>query len=261
MSAKLSKAVLTISVDLDRDVARLGADDADRSADIADRLLEIFAAHQMPATWSVAEPATSRSIDRIVARRAGHEIALWGDAPWMARDAGRGSFGRELARRAAAGRARGLSIATLVVDGTIVDDHCDLAIKQGITAVRHAPGANESKSRGGLPAKLRFGLWSFPVTHVLPGDSRWLPGGGGGRRLRVLLDRAIVVPGLVQLVVDASQLAARGYGAQRVLDRVLVHAEWRRRQGVLEVATLGAAAARLSCQTPNVPSRSILKAA
>jgi hypothetical protein len=111
------------------------------------------------------------------------------------------------------------------------------------------------------PRRLRYGLWSFPVSHVLPGTSRLVPGGGGGRAARALVDRAIVERGLVQWVIDAGRLAARGYSAQRTIDVALGHAEWRRRQGVLAVATISATAANLSSRTQSVPSRSILRPA
>jgi hypothetical protein len=53
----------------------------------------------------------------------------------------------------------------------------------------------------------------------------------------------------------------RGYAAQHVLDAILAHAEWRRRQGVLEIATIVDTVARLAGKYTSVPSRSILRAA
>jgi hypothetical protein len=108
---------------------------------------------------------------------------------------------------------------------------------------------------------MRFGLWGFPVSMTLPAASRWWPGGGGTRAARFAIDEAIRDHGLVQLVVDAPALAARGHSAFRVLERVLEHAGHRRRHALLEIATMGATAHKLAGGHQSQPSRSILRPA
>ena len=262
MSTCLPRGVLTLSIDLEIDATRLGLAEQRSLEAVTARLLALVGKYELPATWAVADPAVSAATERIVALRAGHEIALWGDATWVGREAGRSRFGRELTRRVVRARAAGLAVSTLVLKTSELEDHCDLAIKQGITAVRHPCLEDAAKNPRRLqPQTLRYGLWSFPVSLELPHASRWLPGGGGGHTARALIDQAINERGLVQLAIDAPRLAARGYAAERVLQRVLEHAERRRQQGLLDVVTLGNMARKLSSQHHGQPSRSILRPA
>ena len=262
MSICLPRGVLTLSIDLEVDAAHLGLAEQRSLEAVTSRLLELMGKYELPATWAVADPAVSAATERVVSLQAGHEIAISGDATWVGREAGRSRFGRELARRATHARASGLAISTLVLKTSELEDHSDLAIKQGITAVRH-PNADHAAHdpRRFQPQTLRYGLWSFPVSLVLPHTSRWLPGGGGGRAARALIDQAICDRGLVQLAIDAPRLALRGYAAERVLQRVLQHAERRRRQGILDIMTLGNMAGKLSSQAQRQPSHSILRPA
>jgi len=262
MSACLSKGVLTLSVDLESDDASLGIAERRALDATIDRILELLEKYELPVTWGAAEPAHAAVAQRIIAGRPGHEIAILGDATWVGREAGRSLFGRELARRTAQARAAGLAVSSLMLKTAMLDEHCDLAIKHEITALRHA-GADRTTSaaRRFQPQTLRFGLWSFPVSLVLPQQSRWLPGGGGGHAARALLNQAIVQRGLIQWAIDAPRLAQRGYAAERLLARVLRYAERRRRQGVLEIATLGSVVEKLSVLHQSQPSRSILRSA
>jgi hypothetical protein len=262
MSTRLTRGTLTLSVDLEHDVAHAGLGPQRALDALTGRLLDLLARYEMPATWAVADPAASAARGRIVAAGRGHEVAILGDSSWVGRAAGRGRFARELERRTARSREAGLPIQTLVLRTVLPIDHCDLAIKEGIIAARHLSAAHmASCSRRLQPQTLRFGLWGFPVSVALPGTSRWWPGGGGARAARLAIDLAVGEPGLAQLVVDAPQLAARGPSALRVLERVLQHAERRRRHGLLDVATLGATASRLVRENHGQPSRSILRPA
>jgi len=261
MSACLTHPTLTISVDLE--YATVQAPRAGQSVldDWTDRLLELFHRFDMPATWAVADPAISAARHRVAAQDR-HELALLGDASWVGREAGRGRFARELERRATRARAEGLPLHTLVLKSVLPIDHCDLVIKEGIVAARHASAVHMASSPRRLqPQTLRFGLWGFPVSFTLPAASRWWPGGGGTRAARLAIDEAISERGLVQLVVDAPGLAARGHSAMRVLERVLEHAGRRRRHSLLQISTIGATARRLTGAHQGQPSRSILRPA
>jgi hypothetical protein len=224
---------------------------------ITDRLLVLLAQYQMPATWAVSDPALSASRKQIAAARGGHELAILGDTSWVGREAPRSRFARELTRRATAARATGVPVETLILRAALPVDHCDLAIKEGIVAVRHptASGPNHQ------PRTLRFGLWSFPLSIELPGERRWLPGGGGVRAARMTIDEGAASHGLVQLAVDAPRLAARGAAAVRALSRVLDHVERRRQSGLVDVTTIGASARRFGLENRGEPSRSILRPA
>jgi hypothetical protein len=255
MGARLTKAVMTLCVAWPR------SDAGGRTSSAAvDRVLDLLAKHELSATWALLEPAGAAAGATVVLLRAGHEVALLGEAGWAGRHTARLQFGRELAQRTAAAQNQGLSITTLVLDGETPDGHGDLAVRHGITAVVHP--ASGATPRGSMqPRTMRFGLWSFPVSHELPGHSRWLPGGGGARGARSLIERAIASHGLVALVIDVPRLEQRGHAAERVLNAVLTHARWRQQQGTLEVMTINAAAAALAQQRQSVPSQSILRSA
>jgi hypothetical protein len=260
MSARLSTGLLTISIDLDADATRIQQADQRVMDDVTGELLDVLRNRRLPATWAVVDPAISAATQRILSASADHEIAILGDPTWVGRDAPRSRFARELARRADRSRSVGVAVSTLVLNVAQLDQHCDLAIKHGITAVRHAP-ADARSARALQPQTLQYGLWSFPVSVSLPGTSRWLPGGGGGRRAQAIVDQAIMAPGLVHLAIDAPRLAALGSSSRRVLDRVLRHVDRRRSQGVLDVASIGGLALRLAGQYQSQPSRSILHCA
>jgi hypothetical protein len=257
MSASLATGVLTISIDLEDDAAHAAHDRLLEA--VTERLLELLAAHKLPATWAVSDPAVSAARWRLAATSAGHELAILGDASWVGREAGRTRFARELIRRTARARQQGSPIETLVLRSDMPISHCDLAIKEGIIAARH-----QGQVGGGRPLPprpLRFGLWGFPVSIALPGTSRIWPGGGGARAAKLTIDEAVGARGLVHLAIDAPRLAARGNWAVRVLDRVLDHAARRRRHALLEVATLGTVARKLADENRGRPSRSILRPA
>ncbi|MGD9721598.1 MAG: hypothetical protein AB7O59_06080 [Pirellulales bacterium] len=264
MSGTLNKAVLNISIDLDAVPADQSLTERRSLVTLVDRLLEQFARHHLPATWSLGEPSTAMATQRILAVRGGHEIGLLiappssvpsSSAPLADRVAA-----QDVARRLLAARQLGIRVDTLALAAGDVSQHAALAVKHTLVALRHA--AIDGTSRPRMPAAaLRFGLWSFPVTSQLPGTSRWLPGGGGGRTLRALIEHAIHATGLVTLVIDGPRLAARGSAAQRTVAGVLAHAARRQRQGLLEVATIGATAKRLASRYESAPSRSILRAA
>ena len=262
MSVCLAHGMLTISVDLEPDMTRLGVNQQRALEETTTQLLVLMEKHGLPATWGVADPAVSAATERIRERRASHEIAILGDATWVGRVAGRGRFGRELTRRVAHARGAGIPLTTLVLRTVTLEEHCDLVIKQGIVAVRQpAPHEPVDASQHLVPQTLRYGLWSFAVSQRLPGGGRWLPGGGGLRRARLGIDRTIAARGLFHLMIDAPALADRGHSALGVLDRVLEHAAGRRHLGVLDIATLGAAVGKLAAQYRGTPSRSILRVA
>jgi hypothetical protein len=260
MNARLARGVVTISIDLEVEGA-LKERVAERAVEeVTFWLHEVLDKYELPATWAMADPTASAASERILSLGPRNEIAVLGEAAWIGRQAGRGRFGRELARRLE--RNRGAApISTLVLKSGELGELSDLAIKHGITAVRHAPSADEGIRGRSQPQTLRHGLWSFPVSLVLPGASRWLPGGGGLRAARSGIDRAVESRGLFQVAIDASRLVVRGSSAHRLVERVLQYVHRFERQGELDVAHLRSVAERLSSQQQSQPSRSILSPA
>ncbi len=256
MSARLTKAIVTISVDVDAGTSATQLERRRSRDAVLRRLSATFAEHQVPVAWSTSDPASAPRLD------GQHELALTLDASWAVEPLDRATISRELARRVAIAQAAGRPVLSLVLADARLTEHLDLAVKHGITGVRHpAALASATASKRMQASRLRFGLWSFPVSVQLPGASRWLPGGGGGHSVRRLMDRAIAERGLVHVAIDASQLAERGRAGERVVTSLLSAVDKRRSDGVLEVATIGATAARLAGQQSSRPSSSILRPA
>ena len=146
MSACLTRPTLTISVDLEYDVGQAAPLAGQRALEeLTGRLLALFGRFEMPATWAVADPAISAARGRVAAH-ACHELALLGDPSWVGREAGRARFARELERRTKRARNEGLPIHTLVLKTVLPIDHCDLVIKEGIVAARHASAVHMAGS-------------------------------------------------------------------------------------------------------------------
>ena len=213
MSTSLPRGTLTLSVDLEFTGTHASLAEQRALDEAVGRLLTCLANHGLPATWAAADPAVSVARGKIEAASREHELAILGDASWVGRAAGRGRFARELARRVAHARSESLEVRTLVLKTELPIEHSDLAIKEGIVAVRQGGSSSAArKAQRPLPRTLRFGLWELPAAVNLPGTSRWLPGGGGMRAARYEIDQAIADQGLAHLVIDAPLLAARGLG-------------------------------------------------
>ncbi|MEX0936553.1 MAG: hypothetical protein WDZ59_01745 [Pirellulales bacterium] len=215
----------------------------------------------LPATWAVDEPAGSWIASALATSNVPHEIALLGEASWVGSRVGRSRFARELGRRVLAARSTGLGLSSLVPRGTWVDDHLDLLLKYGITAVR---GMLDEAGRSRIPAAphaLHFGLWEVPGSISLPGGSTWMPGGGRGAHARRVVRRAALQGHTVQVVIDLPRLANGGDAARRVVESVLRHAARWCEEESLTVETLAGLAAQLSHTPQAVPSRSILRKA
>lgn len=255
MRARLAKGVLNLSIEVleldDREIKPLECEALRAAA----RLAELLAYFEMPATFAFHEPASSEMASRLAAGDRGHEIALLGDRSWLGADVGRGRLGRELAARVSFARQAGIDVRTIVLADDGFDEHHDLAVRNGIVALR-APIGRVDKAAA-QPQALRFGLWGLPVAMRLPSARRWF--GGGARAARAQVERAIDARGVVGLAIDARALAKRG--ALRLVERVLEHAARRRSEGTLDVLTLGDAASRLSAPAQSRPTRSILRPA
>lgn len=259
MSSHPAQGTLTLSVDLEHDHVDVTLSQQRALDEVSGELVELFRRHQIPATWAVADPAVSLERSRLdISRRAG-ELALLGDSSWVGREAGRARFARELSRRIAQARNVGLQIATLSLRTPLPIEHCDLAIKEGIRAVRQPL----EMSRGSRSVhSVRFGLWGFAVSRALPGTSRWLPGGGGNRAARYEIDRAAAENTQTHLAIDAARLAQRGPASLRIVERVVEHAMRRRDGGILRIATMSEVVDTLGQDNrAQQPSRSILRPA
>jgi hypothetical protein len=192
-----------------------------------------------------------------------HEIAILGDRSWVGREAGRSRFARELARRATRGRAAGLEISTLLLRDAELDDHLDLVVKQGVSAIAGQPPVRRQSwlARPQTAVmQLRFGLYRFATQAAVPDKSSWFSL-GAGRRARRAIDAAIAHHDVCHLHFDSLAIAAEGRPAIRRIQRLLGHVQRRSEQGGLWLGTLAATVNRLSGGQQSTPARSILRPA
>jgi hypothetical protein len=261
MSIGLPCGILVVSIDLELD-AQHCRPQQQRSLDrVATQLLDLLIKFQLPATWAVADPAISAATDKLLAAGAGHEIAVLGDQAWVGSNAGRLRFGRELQRRVTRGRELGLPLTTLALRNASLDAHLDLVVKNGITAVRGAASASQRKTAGDQPQSLYAGLWMMWPSHVLPGNSRWWPGGGRIRAARRGLEQSAARREVFHLMINGLDLTERSWVALRGIEKIVRRADQLRSQGRLEIATLNDAVTRLTNLRQTVPARSILRPA
>jgi hypothetical protein len=226
---------------------------------VMSRLLDIFEKHRVRATWAVSDPAFSAATSLVLRAGVEHELAILGDANWLGASAGRTRFARQLERRVSQARSRGIAIHSLVPRVEPVGRHIDLVVKQGIRAVAGVEISPSSRRSQITPTSLHYGVWELPVTLRLPQPSAWRF--ITGWRLRRQIRRAAREASLLHLVIDVPAVAQEGPRCEAMIARLIVHIAELGDPGLLQVETLGTAAARLSHVPPLSPQHSILRRA
>lgn len=265
------QATLIVTVDLETADVEPGSnhttlEQARRLDETTDWLIRTFGRLGIAATWAVADPAHSAATERLLAAELGHELAVLGDSSWAGREAGRGRFARELARRVLGSRAAGIPVTSLVPRDIELGDHLDLLVKHGVTAVRGPVQSRVLRRKPAQPRTLHFGLWEMPGSVRLPDRGTWLAGAGlagmgSGITARRGIRRSAHYRHVFHLVVDAWRLAAGSQRDRRVLERTLTVARQVQERHALQLSTLSDVAARLSHVPRVVPARSILRSA
>lgn len=228
-------------------------------AQVTEQLFEMFNRHRLPATWAVGDPAHSAAAALVAASETKHGLALLGDRYWIGKTAGRTRFARELARRVSQARTAGIETVTLFPRVAPVAEHIDLVVKHGISAVVATTSETAKRQTASGPRALHYGVWEFSATERLPLRSSWLPGSGWKlfRRIR----RAALDAATIHVVIDASAVEEVGRSATNPLERLMRRVAKLRDRGLVQVETLGVAAARLSDLPAATPQRSILRRA
>jgi hypothetical protein len=174
----------------------------------------------------------------------------------VGRGAGRDRFGRELDRRFNSARSAGLQVTSLVLRQVDLGENFDLLMQHAITAIR------TTASVSGLvrqPQLLRFGMWQMPVALTLPHKSSWFQ--STVATAWKLLKRAAQHKEVVQLAIDAGQLAESDAPQWGEIERTLALIGPLREAGLLEVSTLQNQARTLARPADALPLHSILRAA
>jgi hypothetical protein len=249
---------LNITVQLDPPAEDRKIERHQELADVARQLIATMDAARLRATWAVSDPAHSAATSLVLKSAVEHELAILGDANWVGPTAGRTRFARELARRVSQSRAAGFQITTLVPSVASIDEHIDLVVKQGITAVAgmKAPPDNQQV---GEPRALHYGVWELPVIASLPLKSSWF--GSNKRSVWRSIRRIATDAGTYHLLIDAAAIAASGRSALAEVGWLCDRVATLRERGIMRVETLRTTAARLSAVPAVSPQRSILRVA
>jgi hypothetical protein len=252
---RISHVVLTVHLD---PLAVMGNVEHQSLAKLTRQLIELMESHRLPATWAVNDPAHSAATPHILRSAVDHELAILGDTNWLGPTAGRTRFARELTRRVSQARSAGMAMTSLVPRVASVKRHIDLVIKQQITAVAGVP-TPDIALQGTCPRALHYGLWELPENGRLPVPGRWWS--SGKRAVLRQIRRGITAATMYHLVIDGPALLDAGPSATRVADWLMHRIAEMRNRGLIEVETLGAAAARLSAVRSVTPQQSILRRA
>ncbi len=222
------------------------------------RLIALTETERLPVTWAVSDPAHSAATSLILRSGIEHEIAILGDLNWVGPTAGRTRFARELMRRLSQARATGLEVTSLIPNVASIEQHVDLVVKQGITAVA---GLQEPDSdrHSPTPRALYYGVWELPVSETLPLVSEWFVRGRYSlwRQIR----RTMRDAGTYHLVIDAPNIAESGRRGEKTIAWLARRISLLRDRGMINVHTLRTMAARLADVPAQRPQRSILRAA
>jgi len=180
MATCTAQAIISVSVDLELEIAGRSDWLENRLAQYFPRLLQLFDQFHVPATWCVADPSASAALDTIAAGRPGHSVAVLADRSWLGPDYPTIWQSRELARRFGRARQAGYEVNTLALHNIQHAPAWPVLQAHGITNLRLSPDTRlESPSTLPLPLTvtssrdwpLPLPLWNFwkscPVRQAL----------------------------------------------------------------------------------------------
>jgi uncharacterized protein YndB with AHSA1/START domain len=246
--------VLAISVDLE--ALHLAQHHAPRRGrNTVARLLDLFARHRLPVTWSLSNPAQAAH-GEVLAIGPHHELALRGDPSWDGGRIGKVRMAMEISRRLAAARQAGIAISSLALQGDAAAGELpsELVAPHGISALWNAVLSPAAFHKACL---LRPNLWYLPVTIAFPSREGWLA--SNTESLHRAIRGAVQQRDLIHLALDAARLDQPSVMAAVALAVRQIAAT--REKGGLDVMPLARVAADLSRTKQSTPSRSIFRAA
>ncbi len=226
---------------------------------LGSRLIRRCNERGLAATWAIAEPGLSKHLASLVGSPLAHEIAILGESDWLGQGISRQEFTRELQRRLGHAQAAGVSVSTLAPRDGVVDDHLDVVVKSGITALRGCVDAAVRAKRPAAAHRLHFGMWEVPGSARLPYADGWVSSRFHLKRIFRRLEHVAARAGSLHLVIDVARTAQAGPAAERRVVAVLrrIHQLCSRRQLVVE--TMRDTVERLLMASQSTPQRSILR--
>lgn len=223
---------LTLSIDLELEIGRTSPGDLARLDDLTPDLVDLLDAHDIVATWAVADPARSAATETITASRQAHEIAVLGDRSWLGWGAGGSRANRELARRISGAAAREIDIRTLVLHNESSFANGLNLTQLGIETIRQPIGHEVLRPVSLIGLSKGLVLAERVQRLVLPTWWNWWE---AETNLTVRCRQHSLVSGRTtcHLGIDAQQLCSAGpRGLQRLATLLSEIADLRNRYGV-----------------------------
>lgn len=249
---------LILSIDLELDLEHQQSGPQRQLDELTTRLVALTRAHQIPATWAVADPLHSAATDSIRAADPHHEIAVLGDQAWLGPGCGRVRLARELSRRFVTARKAGIGVTTLALRNAEQVRDLDLLLEHGVTAIRGQAADTPHEARALAVTPVRFGLWQAPAAWRMPPLPGWVP---PLWLLRHEIRRTIRKGSLVHLQIDAQRLILLGDWAIHLMEKAFRYLAAKRDAGGLQIQTINHVASEALAQRAPAPSRSILRPA
>jgi hypothetical protein len=225
-------------------------------SELTRRLVNVFSAYQLRATWAASNPAKCAAMAPVWGSDTEHELAILGNAGWLGPNVGRMRFAQELGRRVHQAATVGVSVRSLVPQVASVKEHADLVLKLGITSV-----AGLSRAMGPRPAAtpraLHFGLWELPVSLNLPLPASWWS--SGARTVMRRIRTAAAEGATYHVVIDAAKIEREGTRCEATILKIIRGVADLRNRGAVRAETLSSAAAKLGNVNVASPQQSILR--
>ena len=146
-------------------------------AELSERMVQLFTGLRLGATWAVAEPARSKACATIIRAGGDHEIAIQGNSEWIGPDGRPHEVCPRVGLSCRPSPHAGIQVTSLVLRAAMIQEHVDLVLKQGISAVAGVTQECRPRLQQATPKALRYGVWELPASERLPLAASWLSSG------------------------------------------------------------------------------------
>lgn len=247
MATCTAQAIISVSVDLELEIAGRSDWLESRLAQYFPKLLQVLDQFGVPATWCVADPSASAALDTIAAGSPGHSVAVLADRSWLGPNYPAIWQSRELARRFGRARQAGYEVNTLALHNIQHAPAWPVLQAHGIANLRLSPDTSlESPTALTLPLTVTPSSdWPLPL-------SAWNFWKSCPVRQALQACRAAMS---AHWVIDGQQLAVMGDRMIRLVSRTLSLLEaWRKTGQGIRFIPLGTQECGRSMMGDSLPS-------
>lgn len=257
MMGRFSCGRVALSIDLELELSQQSLPQHESLLQASSLLPEIVAAHQLQATWGVADPARSAARESILQSSPGQELAVLGQQHWVGN--GRNPhFSRELARRFGNARRSGIDCRTLLLRSSARSIDLAPLVAAGVHAVRPASVCQLASADFETPLA-RHAVWVAPSAALVHPRGGWQL--AAYLQLAWRLRTAARQRKLVSLAIDAALLAEQPAHSLEFIDKMLSLVSRHVLAGNLQCLTSGEMAREELASRRGCPAKSLLRSA